>query len=242
MRYVFITGTSRGLGEACMKAFEDDRIISISRSEISSDANVYKSFYADLADESVLEEKIGEIFSSISPEAHDEIYLINNAGTGGPMKAIENVDAEGLLFNYKVNVLAPALLLKGFINHFKEHPGSKRTLTVSSGAAVNPMEGWGAYCSAKAAVNMVNDVMRLEMRRLDHPVDTATFRPGIIDTGMQEQIRNSDKENFPAVEQFKSYKEDDQLLPPETVADALKEVMTLKDFGRESGYSVRDYI
>jgi len=133
MRYVFITGTSRGLGEALLNEFKKDRIISISRSEVDSDVQLFKAFHLDLKNESELEKESPKIFSSIAPAEGDEIFLINNAGSVGPVQSVENMDAAGYLDSYKVNVLAPALLIKAFINKYKNHP------KVESGDCILPV-------------------------------------------------------------------------------------------------------
>ncbi|HIV81826.1 MAG TPA: SDR family NAD(P)-dependent oxidoreductase [Candidatus Salinicoccus merdavium] len=242
MRYVFITGTSRGLGNALLEMFQEDRIISISRSKVETEYPLYKEFYVDFLDEKELESTVDEIFGSIEPEPGDEVFLINNAGVVDPVKSVENIDAEGFLNNYKVNVLAPALFMKGFVNQFKDLRGAKRILTVSSGAALNPTEGWAAYCSSKAAVNMVSDVLRLEMDRLQYPIFTATFRPGVIDTDMQSEIRSSEENEFPDVERFKKFKETNKLYNKKTVAYVLKRVITSDNFAFSESFSISDFL
>ncbi|GAB3071675.1 SDR family NAD(P)-dependent oxidoreductase [Salinicoccus sesuvii] len=242
MRYVFITGTSRGLGNALLKTFKEDRIISISRTEVETDVSLYKTFHVDFLDEQTLEKTLNEVFDSIKPEKGDEIFLINNAGTVNPVKSIANMDAKGFLDNYKINVLAPALLMKGFTEAFGELQASKRILTVSSGAALNPIEGWAAYCSSKAAVNMVSDVLRQEMDRLDYPILSATYRPGVIDTDMQGEIRSADPDDFPDINKFQDYKSSNKLYPAETVAYVAKRILTSDNFGFSESYSVSDFL
>ena len=56
MRYVFITGTSRGLGNALMEMFQEDRIISISRSEVETGCPLHREFHVDFLDENKLEQ------------------------------------------------------------------------------------------------------------------------------------------------------------------------------------------
>ncbi|MFB9859962.1 SDR family NAD(P)-dependent oxidoreductase [Salinicoccus siamensis] len=242
MRYVFITGTSRGLGHAMLDIFREDRIISISRSKVETDVELYKEFHVDFLDEQKLEEMLPEIFNSISPEKGDEIYLINNAGIVGPVHSIANMDAQGFMKNYKINVLAPALLMKGYVNAFSDIQAAKRILTVSSGAALNPMEGWSAYCSSKAAVNMVSDVLRQEMDRLDYPIFTATYRPGVVDTDMQGEIRSADPEEFPDLETFKKHKSSNRLYPPKVAAYVAKRIITSDNFGFSESYSISDFL
>lgn len=242
MRYVFITGTTGGLGQALLEVFKEDRIISITRREVDTDIDLYKAHHVDFLDETALEIKITEIFNSIDPAEGDEIFLINNAGSVDPIKSVENMDANGYLDSYKVNVLAPALLIKGFIKAFKHLDAVKNILTVSSGAAVKPMEGWGAYCSTKAAVNMLSGVTRAETKDFSSPVHAATFRPGVIDTEMQETIRSSDPKEFPNIDKFKNYKSESSLLEPDYVASILKKVITSEEYGKSANYDINDYM
>lgn len=242
MRYVFITGTSRGLGEACLEVFKNDRIISISRSQINDSFNVYKSFNADFSNEVNLEKELTEVFNAVEPKADDEIFLINNAGTVSPVKPVSELTAEDYLSNYKVNVLAPGLLIKSFIEAFKSHTGSKRILTISSGAAVNAVEGWGAYCSSKAAVNMLSNVASLETARYEFPFEIAVFSPGVMDTDMQVEIRSSKENAFPDINRFKEYKFSGQLNSAFTVAKVVKEVITTETFSEKETYNVKDYL
>lgn len=242
MRYVFITGTTGGLGQSLLAAFKKDLIISITRREVKTDIDIFKEHHIDFLDESSMEEDITDIFKSVTPAEGDEILLINNAGTVNPIKAIENMEAKGYLDSYKVNVLAPALIIKSFIKSYKFLDASKKILTVSSGAAVSPMEGWAAYCSSKAAVNMLNGVTRAETASFEFPVLSATFRPGIIDTDMQKTIRSSDPEEFPNIDKFKNYKSDKKLLDPDFVASVLKQIITSNEYGKSESYDINDYV
>lgn len=207
MKYVFLTGTNRGLGEAAAKAFTDSRIISITRSSVENTDNIYKAFTMDFSDTDAMEQFVPEIFNSVDPDENDEVYLLNVAGIVDPVKAVSNLSAEEMLINYKVNVVAPTLLIQGFVNRFKEFGGEKRIVTVTSGAARAPVEGWSVYCSSKAAVNMIHSVLDKENIHQGNNIKSAVFYPGVIDTGMQEVIRASDIEEFPNLDRFKEYKE-----------------------------------
>lgn len=242
MKYVFLTGTNRGLGEAASKAFTDSRIISITRSSVENTDNIYKAFTMDFSDTDAMEQFVPEIFNSVDPDENDEVYLLNVAGIVDPVKAVSNLSAEEMLTNYKVNVVAPTLLIQGFVNRFKEFGGEKRIVTVTSGAARSPVEGWSVYCSSKAAVNMIHSVLDKENIHQGNNIKSAVFYPGVIDTGMQEVIRASDIEEFPNLDRFKEYKETNKLAKAEDVAAALYKVVTLEDFGSKESYDVKDYI
>ncbi|CEA01940.1 Benzil reductase ((S)-benzoin forming) [Jeotgalicoccus saudimassiliensis] len=242
MKYVFLTGTNRGLGEAAAKTFGDSKIISITRSKVEEAGNIHKSFSVDFSDTDALEQFVPEIFNSVDPDETDEVYLLNVAGIVDPVKAVSNVSADDMVTNYKVNVVAPTLLIQGFVNRFKDFEGEKRIVTVTSGAARSAIEGWGVYCSSKAAVNMVHGVLNKENIHQGNNIKSAVFYPGVIDTGMQEVIRASDINEFPNLDRFKEYKDTNKLAKAEDVAAALHKVVTLEDFGSEESYDVKDYI
>ena len=52
------------------------------------------------------------------------------------------------------------------------------------------------------------------------------YSPGVMDTNMQKNIRTAKKSQFPQIEDFKRYKNEKQLRPPEYVADDLLRIMS----------------
>jgi NAD(P)-dependent dehydrogenase (short-subunit alcohol dehydrogenase family) len=62
-------------------------------------------------------------------------------------------------------------------------------IDVSSGAAHRPMEGWGAYCSAKAGLAMLTEAIELESGT--SAIRVFGLSPGVIDTDMQVAVRAS---------------------------------------------------
>ena len=62
-------------------------------------------------------------------------------------------------------------------------------LTVSSGAAHNPLEGWSAYCASKAAAAMMTRSLHLEYGW--HGISSMGLSPGTVATQMQRDIKAS---------------------------------------------------
>jgi NAD(P)-dependent dehydrogenase (short-subunit alcohol dehydrogenase family) len=87
-------------------------------------------------------------------------------------------------------------------------------INVSSGAARGTTAGWSAYAAAKAGVQAMTSVAGLEVS--EHGVSVVAMQPGIVDTGMQVEIRASSEEQFTRenVERFRGYKERGLLRPP----------------------------
>jgi NAD(P)-dependent dehydrogenase (short-subunit alcohol dehydrogenase family) len=143
--------------------------------------------------------------------------VINNAGIVEPIAFIAEADPVAWERNLAVNLLAPVLMVQAALPYLRLSGG--RVINVSSGAAVNAVRGWGAYCAAKAALNHFTRVLAKE-----EPTITAlAVRPGIIDTEMQATIRREGENGMPVDEheRFVRYHEEGQLLPPERPGRAL---------------------
>ncbi|ETT79233.1 (S)-benzoin forming benzil reductase [Bacillus mycoides] len=239
MRYVIVTGTSQGLGEAIAVQLleENTTVISISRRENKQLAKLAEQndsnciFHSiDLQDVHNLETHFNEVFSSIQKENVSSIHLINNAGTLAPMKPIEKSESEQFITNVHINLIAPMILTSTFMKHTKDWKVEKRIINISSGAGKNPYFGWGAYCTTKAGVNMFTQCVATEEVEKEYPVKTVAFAPGVVDTNMQAQIRETNKEDFINLDRFTALKEEGKLLSPEYVAKAIRNLLETENF------------
>ena len=113
--------------------------------------------------------------------------LINNGAVIEPISLIEKLDAQNFENAVRVNYLAPSLLISYCWNNFKKNQG--KVINILSGASVNPIEGWTAYCSTKAALHMINQQTHLEGNK--YGITSIGISPGMVDTEMQGKIRAS---------------------------------------------------
>lgn len=67
--------------------------------------------------------------------------------------------------------------------------GGGSILTVSSGAASNPLDGWSHYCASKAGAKMLTMCADKEAR--DGGIRAIGLSPGTVATEMQKVIRDS---------------------------------------------------
>lgn len=114
--------------------------------------------------------------------------LINNAATIAPMAPIAELDALAFDAALAINVSGPVALTSALWPHFAAKGGG-RVVNIVSGAANNAMRGWAAYCAAKAALLMLTKCTELEGAPLG--IRGFAFAPGLVDTGMQAEIRAS---------------------------------------------------
>ena len=136
--------------------------------------------------------------------------LVNNAGVLGPIGPLAGADREGYERNWAINVLGPVLMSREAIPHLR--PNAGRILNVSSGAAIHAIEGWGAYCLAKGALNQLTRVIAAE----EPNITAISFRPGVVDTEMQATIRREGSGGMPeeVYRRFVGYHRQGELLPP----------------------------
>jgi len=103
------------------------------------------------------------------------------------------------------------LKVQGALPSLRESKG--RIVIVSSGAAINAYSTWGSYGSSKAAVNHLVATLANE----EQTVTAISIRPGVVDTEMQQDIREKhhsvmDEEDR---KKFLELKAEGKLLRPE---------------------------
>jgi NAD(P)-dependent dehydrogenase (short-subunit alcohol dehydrogenase family) len=143
--------------------------------------------------------------------------LINNAGVLQPIAPIAEAAPDDWAYNVAVNLLGPFYCTRYALAALRRRRG--RVVNVSSGAAVKATEGWSAYSAAKAALNHFTRVLAAE----EPEVLALSFRPGVVDTAMQAEIRDEGAAGMPAesYRRFVRYHEEGELLPPEVPGRAL---------------------
>lgn len=251
MNYIIITGASRGLGEAISQGLlkSGNHLILISRkinrelTDMGEKENVPVDYLEyDLSDTSHLDSLMGQIFDKIDAKAAESIHLINNAAVLNPMRPIEKCEPDEILTHLNVNLLSPVILTSLFIKYTKTFKVEKRIVNISSGAGKKPYSGWSLYCSSKAGIDLFTRCVGVEQDTQDYPVKIISFAPGIVDTNMQKQIRSSDEDDFPLVEKFIKYKEEEKLLTPDFVAKRVIALLSSSDFNQGGVVDVSDFI
>jgi len=191
-KVVAITGASRGIGAAAARLF--------------AQAGAHVALLARSGEE------IGQIVAQIGPQALalrcdvadaeslgaalDQTLrwggrldvLVNNAGVIEPIARLAESDAADFGRAIDINLKGVFHGMRFAIPVMKAQ-GSGTILTVSSGAAHSPMEGWGAYCSAKAGAAMLTRMAHLEEGAWGLRV--MGLSPGTVATDMQVRIKAS---------------------------------------------------
>jgi NAD(P)-dependent dehydrogenase (short-subunit alcohol dehydrogenase family) len=150
----------------------------------------------------------------------DQIVLLNNAGVINPIGLVGDVDSVACSASLGVNLLAPMVLTNACVSSAKRLGARLLVLNISSGASLRPIPGWSAYCATKAAARMYFEVLAAESPEM---VTVEQIDPGVLDTAMQETIRDSSPSQFPLVGKFAELKTEGSLKSPALVAKKIVE-------------------
>lgn len=220
MKIVFVTGVSKGLGQALSQIlceYDDVKVIGIGRRD--GDKLLHRNYqfhYCDLEKTTQLEAIIEPLFIEAKAQQPSFVCLINNAAAGSPIQTVGNLGVSECTQSLSVNLIAPLALSNSFCRKLKGITGGKKIINISSGAAELAVAGIGVYCVAKAGLEMLTRILAEENQ--DSGFSCIAIRPGLIDTDMQTLLRKSSHRELPSVELFKSYRQNNYLSPPETIA------------------------
>jgi len=221
---VVVTGASRGLGAATARllsrAGADVVLAARSRADLEATASEVRDAGgraivepADLADETAARRLVDRTLATFGRLDG----LVNNAGVVEPIERLDVVEPAEFRRAFEVNVYPLLYTVQAALPALRAVRG--RIVNVSSGAALNPTAGWGAYCSSKAAALMLTRILALE----EPEVVTVAFRPGVVDTAMQAAIRRAGHAGMTPDEhdRYVALKREGRLLSPEEPARGL---------------------
>ena len=215
-----VTGAARGLGAGLAAHFADlGYRLGLCAREVptappGSDPVVVAADVADAEAVDALAEAVVARFGRID-------LWVNNAGVLGPVGALADVAPGDLSRHLATNVLGMMHGSAAFARHVRRRPGGGALVNLSSGAARTPYRGWAAYCASKAAVEMLTEVVGLEERVSG--LRAYAVSPGVVDTGMQAEVRAAPESVFPAGERFRRLHRDGSLASPGWVARCIVE-------------------
>jgi len=102
-----------------------------------------------------------------------------------------------------------------------------RIIFTSSGAASGPTKSWGLYGATKAAMNSLAMTIGAE----ESKITSIAIRPGMVDTDMQRQIREDNRENLDqdTYARFSDAYKEGKLVMPEGPASVMAELVLRGD-------------
>ncbi len=191
-KVVAITGASRGIGAAAARIFVQAgaRVALLARSgdEIGQVAAQIGpqalALRCDVADAASLRAALDQ---ALRWGGRLDV-LINNAGVIDPITPLAEADPADWGRAIDINLKGVFHGMRFAIPVMKAQ-GSGTIITISSGAAHTPLEGWGAYCSAKAGAAMLTRMAHLEEGT--RGLRVMGLSPGTVATDMQVRIKAS---------------------------------------------------
>ena len=217
-------------------------IISIARSRNESSLyNDVVQVQLNLSETNAIENVFSEILRSIDSSNLETIVLINNAGTLGMINRLERIEAPVIELAIQLNIVAPFILNSIFLRETKNWNCTKKIVNISSGAAIKPYYGWSVYCATKAAIDMMTKAIAIEQDTIEKGVKVIAIYPGVVDTAMQEQIRNSDSQKFIDVQRFIDFKESGSLVSTEIVGKEIFQIINSDNFPNGAILNISDY-
>ena len=242
MNLFVVTGTTRGLGEALAARIAQDagnHLVALSRAPDGPIAGGTR-FAVDLGDPAAVSKACERLEQHVAGRSFERAILLNNAGVVQPVGRLERVDDAELVRNLEVNLVAPMLLMRGFLRATERVAKLRRIVNISSGAGRRPIAGWSAYCAAKAGLDMATKVVALEWQGKSPAVEAVSLAPGVIDTAMQERVRGASPDDFADVERFRQMKKDGTLRTPDDVAADILRAEAAGRLGRDPVADLRD--
>jgi NAD(P)-dependent dehydrogenase (short-subunit alcohol dehydrogenase family) len=251
MNVAIVTGDSRGIGAALSESLLNRKfkVIGVGRTLNSNLKAIaertgasYEFVQADLSDPAGLEDKVRTAFEALSRGQAARVILVHNAATAGPSGQLKNLKPSEVLEGLAVNLIAPVILSKVFLEALERFAAKKRIIHVSSGAAVRALPGSSLYCIAKAGLEMLIKTIQAESEYLASPVECVGFRPGTVDTDMQAKMRACSEDQIPIVQLFRDFHAQGKLRAPKVVADAMIRGVIEADVEPGRIYSIDEFV
>ena len=188
---VVVTGASRGIGASAARVFADAgaNVALMARSAAPLEALAAEigaralALPCDVADFAAVEAALAKAKSQFG--ALD--ILIANAGMIDPIARLTESDPADWAHLIQVNISGVFNIMRAGVPMMNKQGGT--VISVGSGAAQRPLEGWSAYCSSKAGSLMLMRALDLEER--ENGLRVMSLSPGTVATQMQREIKAS---------------------------------------------------
>ncbi|KAJ3308472.1 hypothetical protein HDV04_001202 [Boothiomyces sp. JEL0838] len=179
-KVVILTGSSKGIGFSILKELlnANSIVVGCGRSPANFSHPNYHYVQVDLS----VPSSAFTLYNETIKKYNRIDSVIHNAGII-QFQNIKDIDTQQLALLFQINLFSGVELVKHCLPELRKNHGS--VILVSSGAAVRPVVGWGAYCTSKAALNSFANILGVE----EPLVATVAVRPGVVDTEMQTDIR-----------------------------------------------------
>ena len=187
-----ITGAGRGIGRAIALAYarEGAKLALASRSEeeleqavaevveLGAEAIAIRTDVTSQIGTQRLARRVVEYFGRID-------VLVNNAGIPGPVGPLQENNIDDWVDTINVNLTGTFLVCRSVIPMMLEQGGG-RIINLAGAGVANAWSNMSAYCSSKAAVVRMTEVLAQELE--DKGIYVNALGPGSVHTSMWEYM------------------------------------------------------
>lgn len=192
-RVVLVTGASRGIGEAAARAFAEAgaKVALLARSgdriaEIAGE--IGEAALAIPCDVSRYWEVQTAVDAVVETWGRLDVAVLN-AGVIEPIAHLAEADPEEWSKVIDINLKGVFHGMRAALPVMLGQDGGGSILSISSGAAYGPVEGWSHYCASKAGALMLTRMVHKEYG--DRGIRALGLSPGTVATQMQREIKAS---------------------------------------------------
>jgi len=222
LNLVIVTGGSRGLGKALIDAYEAREWSTL---EFSRGGTGFNHMPVDLGNLGASLPVLESQLQTLAKTSWNRVVFINNAGTLTPIAPVRALTDAQIEQNLSVNLMSGIRLMSAFVRAFSSSAAATTVVNISSGAAQKGYAGWPLYCAAKAGLENYIRSLAAEQAGAAHPLTCINIEPGVVDTDMQAEIRETDERSFPDVARFLELKRSGRLRSAKSVARAILDIV-----------------
>lgn len=221
-RVAVVTGASRGLGAAMVRFFvaHGMKVACCGRSAAPTESLPTPAdgvFYraVDVRDMNALQQFAADAQETLGPAS----LWVNNAGVLTPIGMTRDLDPKAVHLHMEVNLLGVFHGTQVFLRRLHAEGRHGTLVNITSGAATHAYAGWSSYCATKAAVDQFTRVVATE--ETPHGQRVYALAPGIVETAMQQLVRQQRPEDFPEVEKFHRLADEGAMMSPDVAAETI---------------------